>query len=88
MSYSKFATKVKRYYDAGTWTARMVRDALDKGRITDLECACILRDGVLEALGSSPTKAELLDAAEMLGLSVPEGATKAEIEELIAESCA
>ena len=88
MSYSKFAQKVKRYYDAGTWTERMVRDALAKERINALECACILRDGVLEALGSNPTKAELLDAAEMLGLAVPEGATKAEIEGLIAEACA
>lgn len=83
MSYSKFAAKVKRYYDAGTWTARMVRDALDKGRISELECACILRDGVLEALGDDPSRDDLLEAAEMLGLVVPEDATDAEIAALI-----
>jgi len=83
MSYSKFAAKVKRYYDAGTWTARMVRDALDKGRITALECACILCAGVIEALGDDPSRDDLLEAAEMLGLSVPDGATDEEIVALI-----
>lgn len=39
---SKFAQKVKRYYDAGVWTERMVRDAFDKGRITYEELVEIL----------------------------------------------
>lgn len=34
---SKFAEKVKKYYDAGIWTKRMVRDAVEKGKITEEE---------------------------------------------------
>ena len=39
---SSFAEKVKRYYDKGLWTEKMVRDAYDKGRITSDEMAEIL----------------------------------------------
>lgn len=39
---SSFAEKVKRYYDKGLWTEKMVRDAYDKGRITADELAEIL----------------------------------------------
>lgn len=31
---SKFAEKVKKYYDSGIWTIKMVRDAVVKGKIT------------------------------------------------------
>lgn len=31
---SKFAQKVKRYYDADLWTRSMVMDAHEKGRLT------------------------------------------------------
>lgn len=34
---SKFAEKVKKYYDAGIWTKKMVRDAVEKGKITEEE---------------------------------------------------
>jgi len=34
---SRYAEKVKRYYDAGFWTAGMVAAALDKGKITQAE---------------------------------------------------
>lgn len=39
---SKFATKVKRYYDAGLWTRSMVMDAYEKGKITAEELAEII----------------------------------------------
>lgn len=39
---STFAIKVKKWYEAGLWTERMVRDAYDKGRITAFELAEIL----------------------------------------------
>ena len=39
---SSFAEKVKRYYDKGLWTEKMVHDAYDKGRITADELAEIL----------------------------------------------
>lgn len=39
---SSFAEKVKRYYERGIWTERMVRDAYAKGRITAEEMAEIL----------------------------------------------
>lgn len=39
---SKFAEKVKRYYERGDWTEKMVRDAYAKRRITEAELAEIL----------------------------------------------
>ncbi len=39
---SKFAQKVKKWYDAGIWTEQMVRNAYEKGRITTEELAVIL----------------------------------------------
>lgn len=39
---SSFATKVKRWYDAGTWTEQMVRNAYAKGKITEEELSLIL----------------------------------------------
>ena len=39
---SSFAEKVRRWYERGIWTERMVRDAYDKGRITADELAEIL----------------------------------------------
>ena len=39
---SSFAEKVRRWYERGIWTERMVRDAYDKGRITAEELAEIL----------------------------------------------
>ena len=86
MAYSRFAAKVRRFHEAGSWTDGMVEDALEKGRITELECACILRDGprALAALGNRPSKAALLDCADMIGAAVPDGATNPEIAALIA----
>lgn len=34
---SKFANKVKGYYDAGFWNEKMVRNAVIKGKITEEE---------------------------------------------------
>jgi uncharacterized XkdX family phage protein len=34
---SKFANKVKYYYDAGFWNKKMVRNAVIKGKITEEE---------------------------------------------------
>ena len=86
MAYSRFAAKVRRFHEAGSWTDGMVEDALAKGRVTELECACILRDGprALAALGSRPPKSVLLDCADMIGVSVPDGATNPEVAMLIA----
>ncbi len=42
---SKFAMKVKKWYDAGIWTAGMVNDAYEKGRITQEELEAILGGG-------------------------------------------
>lgn len=39
---SKFAQKVKHYYDADLWTRSMVMDAYEKGRLTAEELAEIL----------------------------------------------
>jgi hypothetical protein len=39
---SKFAEKVRRWYETGVWTEQMVRNAYDKGRITAQELAEIL----------------------------------------------
>ena len=82
---SKYALKVKRYYEAGIWTARMVHDAVAKGKITALECAAILggAQGVLAELGSNPTKARLLEACAVLGIEADESMTKAELLALI-----
>jgi len=35
--------KVKKYYDSGFWNARMVRDAVTKGWITEGECLEIIK---------------------------------------------
>lgn len=82
---SKYALKVKRFYDAGIWTARMVHDAVTKGKITALECAAIIggAQGVLEELGSNPTKPRLLEACAVLGIEADESMTKAELLALI-----
>lgn len=37
--------KVKHYYDSGLWSAKRVRDAVDKGWITEEEADEILRQG-------------------------------------------
>lgn len=42
---SKFAEKVRRWFEEGIWTERMVRDAFLKGRITEDELMEILEDG-------------------------------------------
>ncbi len=34
---SSFARKVKKYYDDGLWSKARVRDAVEKGRITEAE---------------------------------------------------
>lgn len=34
--------KIKKFYDMGLWTAEMVRTAVEKGVITEAECAEIL----------------------------------------------
>ena len=39
---SKFAEKVKKYYEQGIWTKRMVRDAVEKGKINADEYAEIV----------------------------------------------
>ena len=82
---SKFAIKVKGYYERGIWTRSMVQDAVTKGKITALEAAAILggAQGVLELLGSGATKAELLEACDVLGIEADAGMTKAEIRTLI-----
>lgn len=36
-SMSKFAEKVNKWYKSGLWSLRMVRDALEKGKITQEE---------------------------------------------------
>jgi len=43
---SKFATKIKGYYDRGLWSASQVRDAYMKGRITAEELYEITGDDV------------------------------------------
>lgn len=85
---SKYAQKVKRYYDMGIWTARMVHDAVTKGKITTLECAAILggAQGVLAELGSNPTKTRLLEACAVLGIEADESMTKAELLALIEDA--
>ena len=42
MSMSKFAEKVRIWYEAGVWTEQMVRNAFAKGRITLAELNAIL----------------------------------------------
>lgn len=42
---SKFAEKVRRWFEEGIWTERMVRDAFLKGRITEEELMEILEGG-------------------------------------------
>ena len=39
---SSFAEKVKRWFERGIWTEKMVHDAYTKGRITAEELAEIL----------------------------------------------
>ena len=39
---SNFAEKVKKYYDNGIWTKKMVRDAVVKGKITEEEFELIV----------------------------------------------
>ncbi len=39
---SKFAIKVKRWYDAGIWTEEMVMNVYNKGKLTDEELRWIL----------------------------------------------
>ena len=82
---SKYAQKVKRWYDEGTWKDWMVRNAVTKGKITALECAAILggAQGVLEELGNNPTKTRLLEACAVLGIEADESMTKAELLALI-----
>jgi len=41
-SVSRFAEKVRRWYDTGIWDERMVRNAYEKGRITEAEMNEIL----------------------------------------------
>lgn len=45
---SSFALKVKKWYERGIWTEQMVRDAYEKGRITEAELQEIL--GSVETL--------------------------------------
>ena len=78
------ALKIKRYYRRNQWSERMVRDAYEKGRITADELAAIISPRtVIAALGSNPVKSELLEAADSLGVDVPDGATNAEITALL-----
>jgi len=107
---SKFAQKVKRYYDAGLWSAQMVRDAYGKGRITAEEMAEILdEDGeesedddpepqrtydftgmsaaeVVRSLSYRPTKDELQQACDWLGLAYTAQMTNAQLKALIYEA--
>ncbi len=39
---SKFAIKVKRWYEAEIWTEEMVMNVYDKGKLTDEELQWIL----------------------------------------------
>lgn len=39
---SAWAEKIARWYRAGMWSARQVRDAVAKGRITQAECDQII----------------------------------------------
>lgn len=84
---SKFAQKVKNYYDRGIWTESMVCDAYAKGRITIAELTAILgvehKAEVMEAIGSNPTKAALLEVCEGLGIQADASMTKAEILAMI-----
>lgn len=41
---SSFASKVKKWYEAGYWTRQMVENAYDKGRLTAEETSWILGD--------------------------------------------
>ena len=37
MEHSKYFNKIKRYYDRGLWNETRVRDAVEKGLITEIE---------------------------------------------------
>jgi len=37
--------KIKRFYNLGLWTEKMVRDAVTKGIITEEECEQIVSEG-------------------------------------------
>jgi len=41
---------------------------------------------VLDSMGAHPVKADLLEAASLMGLEVPDGATNPEIAAIIAEA--
>lgn len=41
---SNFAKKVQKWYNDGIWTAEMVRDAVEKGKLTAEEAQIILGD--------------------------------------------
>lgn len=35
--HSKMFEKIKKYYELGKWTESMVKDAVEKGKITEAE---------------------------------------------------
>lgn len=37
--------KIKKFYDMGLWTEKMVKDAVDKGVITEKEYYLIINEG-------------------------------------------
>lgn len=79
------AKKIKRLYRSRLWPAAWVRDAHAKGRISSDDLAAIIAPWeVVDALGSRPSKADLLGACETLGLDAPEGATNTQIGDMLA----
>lgn len=75
-----YAKKVKRFYRSGKWPESWVRDANSKGRISADELAAIISpETVVAEVGRNATKPELLEAADLLGVDAPDGATNAEL---------
>jgi len=71
--------KIKRRYRNGQWRQSWVHDAYEKGHITADEYAAIVSPGsIVAAIGSRPTKAQIMAAADALGADIPDNATNDE----------
>lgn len=44
MEHSKYFKRVKKWYDAGSWREKQVREAVERGWITQEECEEILAE--------------------------------------------
>ena len=44
MEHSKYFERVKKWYMAGKWNAKVVREAVERGWITQEECEEILAE--------------------------------------------